>query len=84
MPRRNDTASEGKRGIYIYIHTDKHYENITIVEVSTKYKRNIKQKNIKLPHMRNFTEEVILDLTHNVELKVAVRNRYRRKRIQVR
>ena len=71
MPRGNDTASGRERVIY----TDTHYEIITIMEVYTKQKRNVKQKNLKLPHgiQENFTEQVMLDLTYNVELKVAVR-----------
>lgn len=42
------------------------------MEIYTKYKRNIKQENLNLPHSiwENFTEEVIFDLTHNVELKI--------------
>lgn len=71
MPRGNDTASNQKGVIY----TDSHYEIITIMRLYTKNKRNIKQENINLPceMQENFTEEVMLDLTHNVQHKVAVR-----------
>lgn len=71
MPRGNDTASNQEGVIY----TDSHYEIITIMRLYTKNKRNLNQENINLPcgMQENFTEQVMLDLTHNVELKVAVR-----------
>ena len=68
MPRGNDTSSNQEGVLY----TNSHYEIITIMRLYTKKKYKTREHKSSLWNV-DFTEEVMLDLTHKVQHKVAVR-----------